>query len=536
MLRLSRLSTAKNVFHLLGTAGLLALLSAPVSAQVTAFKQAIAEAASKSDAVAKFYRENDYQPIWTGEGEEYRMRRAALVQALSTADLHGLPVDRYQVQQLMDRMRDAQTTRDVGMVEVALSRAFVTYARDIQTGVLRPSTIDGGMVRKVERRDGDAYLRELQTAVPRPYMSSLAPTSPQYRALLKEKLRLEYLLAEGGWGLTVPVQKLEPGDSGDAVVRLRNRLVDMGYMNRSASQSYDTALQNAVQAFQSAHGLEEDGVAGKSTIAEINKSVGDRLKSVIVALERERWLTRDRSGRQIMVNLTDFSAKIVDDGYVSFQTRSVIGKNTSDRRTPEFSDVMEHMVINPSWYVPRSIITKEYLPMLRANPAALGYMEITDSRGRVVSRNHNFAQYSARSFPFSMRQPPSKRNALGLVKFMFPNKYNIYLHDTPEKQLFKSEVRAYSHGCIRLAEPFEFAYALLARQSETPKEFFHQVLNSTRETKVVLEQPIPVHIIYRTALISPKGQAEYRRDVYGRDAKIWNALSNAGVALSAVRG
>ncbi|MEY8839251.1 L,D-transpeptidase family protein, partial [Cribrihabitans sp. XS_ASV171] len=148
-----------------------------------------------------------------------------------------------------------------------------------------------------------------------------------------------------------------------------------------------------------------------------------------------------------------------------------------DRRSPEFSDVMEHMVINPSWYVPRSIITKEYLPKLQRNPNAVGHLEITDSRGRRVSRNHNFSRYSARSFPFAMRQPPGKNNALGLVKFMFPNKYNIYLHDTPQKHLFDHEVRAYSHGCIRLAEPFEFAYALLARQEEDPKAFFHRVLN-----------------------------------------------------------
>ncbi|MBO9449652.1 L,D-transpeptidase family protein [Tropicibacter sp. R16_0] len=536
MLRLTRRSSARTVFHLLGTAGLLALLSAPVSAQVTAFKQAIAEAASKSDAVAKFYRENNYQPIWTGEGEEHRARRAALVQALSTADVHGLPVDRYRLDLLMDKMRNAETTRDLGMVEVALSRAFVTYARDIQTGVLRPSTIDDGMVRKVERREGDAYLRELETSAPGAFMRTLAPTSPQYRALLKEKLRLEHLLATGGWGPTVPVRKYEPGDSGSGVVSLRNRLIDMGYMSRSASKSYDTSLQNAVQAFQSSHGLEADGVAGKSTITEINKSVGDRLKSVIVALERERWLKRDRGARHILVNQTDFSAKIIDDGHVTFQTRSVIGKNTSDRRTPEFSDVMEHMVINPSWYVPRSIITKEYLPKLRANPGAVGHLEITDSRGRRVSRSHNFAQYSARSFPFAMRQPPGKKNALGLVKFMFPNKYNIYLHDTPQKHLFAREVRAYSHGCVRLAQPFEFAYALLAKQSESPKEFFHRVLDSGKETKVELEEHVPVHIIYRTAVISPKGQAEYRRDIYGRDAKIWSALSNAGVALSAVRG
>jgi murein L,D-transpeptidase YcbB/YkuD len=190
---------------------------------------------------------------------------------------------------------------------------------------------------------------------------------------------------------------------------------------------------------------------------------------------------------------------------------------------------MEHMVINPSWYVPRSIITKEYLPKLQSNPNAVGHIEITDRRGRQVNRGAvDFTQFTARNFPFAMRQPPSKRNALGLVKFMFPNKHNIYLHDTPQKSLFSREVRAFSHGCIRLAQPFEFAYALLAKQEEDPKAFFHRVLGTGRETKVELENPVPVHLIYRTAYI--------RRDVYKRDSKIWQALQKAGVALPDVQG
>ena len=135
-----------------------------------------------------------------------------------------------------------------------------------------------------------------------------------------------------------------------------------------------------------------------------------------------------------------------------------------------------------------------------------------------------------------MRQPPGKRNALGLVKFMFPNKNNIYLHDTPQKHLFAREVRAFSHGCIRLADPFGFAYAMLAVQNSNPKDYFHQVLNTGRETKVELDQHVPVHIIYRTAFTTPQGKIQYRRDVYGRDAKIWEALSSLGVALTAVQG
>ncbi|WP_027237595.1 L,D-transpeptidase family protein [Leisingera caerulea] len=502
-----------------------------------AFRQAVAEAASTDDAVARFYRESGYQAIWTGPDEASRQRRSALLAALNETRAHGLPDRSAEVSRLVQLMRQARTTRDFGMAEAALSKALVDYATDLQTGLLVPSRIDDGLVRKKHTVDGASFLAGIRDTQPYAFMRSLVPASPQYRGLMREKLRLEQVLAAGGWGPAVQAKKLEPGDQGPAVIALRNRLMAMGYLQRSAARSYDAALEQAVQRFQADHGLETDGVAGAGTLAEVNKPVSSRLKSVIVAMERERWLTPDRGERHILVNQTDFTAKIVDNGDVTFETRSVIGKNTHDRRSPEFSDEMEHMVINPSWYVPRSIITKEYLPKLRNNPNAVGHIQITDRRGRVVNRGSaDFSQYTARNFPYSMRQPPSRSNALGLVKFMFPNKYNIYLHDTPQKSLFAREVRAFSHGCIRLAQPFEFAYALLARQTEDPKAFFHRILNSGRETKVDLEQKVPVHIIYRTAVVSSKGRAEFRRDVYGRDAKIWAALERAGVVLPSVQG
>ncbi|MBY6138290.1 L,D-transpeptidase family protein [Leisingera daeponensis] len=513
-------------------------VSSSAQAEVSAaFRQAVAEAAYGSDAVAKFYRENGYQAIWTGQDEASLQRRNALLAALNDTQAHGLPDRSAEVSALMQQMRDVRTTRDIGNVEAALSQALVDYATDLQTGLLVPSRIDAGMVRKKHTVDGASFLAGIRDTQPYAYMRSLVPASPQYRSLMREKLRLEKVLAAGGWGPTVNATKLERGDQGPTVIALRNRLVLMGYLPRSAARSYDTALEKAVQSFQSDHGLETDGVAGPGTIDEINKPVSARLKSVIIAMERERWLTPDRGERHILVNQTDFTAQIVDNGDVTFETRSVIGKNTHDRRSPEFSDEMEHMVINPSWYVPRSIITKEYLPKLKSNPNAVGHIQITDRRGRVVNRSSaDFSQYTARNFPYSMRQPPSRSNALGLVKFMFPNKYNIYLHDTPQKSLFAREVRAFSHGCIRLAQPFEFAYALLAKQTENPKEFFHRILNSGRETKVELEQKVPVHIIYRTAVVSGKGRAEFRRDVYGRDAKVWAALERAGVVLPSVQG
>ena len=321
------------------------------------------------------------------------------------------------------------------------------------------------------------------------------------------------------------------------MVALRNRLIRMGYLGRTVSDSYDAAIQQAVQAFQQDHGLATDGVAGPGTLAELNVDIEQRLHSVVVAMERERWLNRPRGDRHVLVNLVDFHARIVDDGKVTFKTRSVIGKNTDGQRSPEFSDVMEHMVINPTWNVPRSIATKEYLPALQRNPWSNGHLNLINSRGQVVDRGAvDFNAYNERNFPFDIKQPPSERNALGLVKFMFPNRYNIYLHDTPSKSLFAREQRDFSHGCIRLADPFDFAYALLARQESDPQGVFQSILRTGRETVVPLDQPIQVHLIYRTAMTEPGGRINFRGDVYGRDAAIWSALEQAGVTLGGVQG
>ncbi|MEM6372668.1 MAG: L,D-transpeptidase family protein [Pseudomonadota bacterium] len=516
---------------------LVALLPQTASAQVTAFKQAVAEAAARDADIAAFYKANGYKSLWTGRSGRERQRRAALFSALSKAGNHGLPVARYDAGGLQAKMKAARTERDRGLVEVEISRTFLQYARDVQTGVLVPSRVNRAIVRQVPYRDRTSYLVNFSKSSPGGFFKALAPKTTEYNALMKEKLRMERLLAKGGWGPKVQSKSLKPGQSGAQVVAMRNRLIAMGFLKRSNTQTYDAAMQSAVQQFQLAHGLDADGVAGNGTISELNKGVPERLQSIIVAMERERWVNQERGKRHVLVNLPDFTAKIIDNGKVTFQTRSVVGANKEDRPTVEFSDVMEFMVINPSWYVPRSIVVGEYLPALKRNPNAVRHIEITDSRGRKVNRSAaNFAQYTARTFPYAMRQPPSKGNALGLVKFMFPNPHNIYLHDTPAKNLFAREVRAYSHGCVRLADPFDFAHALLAKQESNPEAYFKSVLSTGRETRVDLKNPVPVHIIYRTAFTTPKGHTQYRRDIYGRDAQIWRALSNAGVALRSVQG
>ena len=529
-------ATATALCLVLGGASVQAEAQLVAFSQASVFSQALATAASADAALSNFYRARGHVPLWTGP--EDAARRQLLLMALDSAALHGLPVAQYDAAALRAGFRSALTEGDRGRLELAMTAAYLAFAHDLSSGVLVPSQIDATIKHEITPPPPALLLARASGAGFAKFLQDLPPAAPQYARMMKEKLLLEARIAAGGFGPAIPAETLKPGDTGTAVVALRDRLLALGYLARSATQTYDRPLQAAVQRFQRDNGLAADGTAGPGTVTALNSEPQDRLQSVIVAMERLRWLgDTDLGARHIWVNLPDFTAQIIDDGLVTFQTRAVIGREEMDRRTPEFSDVMEFMVINPSWSVPRSITTKEYLPMLRANPNAVSHLQVIDGSGRVVPRGAvNFAAYSAGNFPFALRQPPSDGNALGKVKFMFPNTNNIYLHDTPAKSLFDNEVRAFSHGCIRLADPRDFAYMLLARQSDDPKGEFQTLLDTDRESRLDLVTPVPVHLVYFTAWPNAKGQMTYRRDIYGRDAAIYQALSNAGMVLAGVQG
>ena len=507
------------------------------NAQVTAFVQAVAESAAKDRDIAEFYRSNGYKAIWTGKDRKSKQRREAFLRAVADASEHGLPASRYDPQKLKINIRKVKSERDLGRLEVEMSRLFLRYARDIQTGVLNPRRVAEGIKREVPLRNRTALLTSFSKSSAKGFIKKLPPSNPEYTRLMKEKIRLEKLIGKGGWGPKVQAKALKPGKSSNAVVQLRNRLIAMGYLKRTSTKVYDDRIKQAVAQFQRDHGLFTDGVVGQGTMAAINVQPETRLTQIIVAMERERWMNMPRGKRHIWVNITDYHARVIDNGKVTFKTRSVVGANDKDRRTPEFSDVMEHMVINPTWNVPRSIATKEYLPMLQENPNAVRHLNLIDATGRIVSRDGlDFSEFDEETFPFDLKEPPSRGNALGLVKFMFPNRHNIYLHDTPAKKLFGRERRAFSHGCIRLNDPFDFAYTLLKKQVRYPETFFKQKLSTGRETVVELNEHVPVHLVYRTAFTEAKGKVQFRNDVYGRDARIWKALEKAGVSLRALRG
>ena len=502
------------------------------------FRFSLLSALSKNSEAIEFYEENNFKPIWVGRDRSSRERSSYFFKELKkNASKHALPILRYDAIYLNNQFRNARTATELGLVEALLTSKFLEYSSNIQTGILKPASVDKEIVRKIPYRSVGDYLKTFLSVTPREFFKGLHPQSKQYSTLLTEKNRLEKIISQGGWSSELPMELLRPGDIGDDVVLLRNALIKRGYLKSNFSEIYDGNLRRAVQLFQLRHGLAPDGIAGPATFSEIGRTAEERLASVIVALERERWTNFDLGSRHVIVNLPDFSTKLFEDGALIFETRNVIGTPVDEQRTPEFSDTIEHIITNPTWNVPKSITLKEYLPEMQEDPLAHDYLELVDLDREIVPRSFvDFNEYDEETFPYDLKQMPSITNALGLVKFMFPNQYSIYLHDTPSKPLFDLEVRAFSHGCIRLQKPFEFAYELLKPQTSDPKAQFQEAIGTGEETVVYLRKPVQVHLIYRTAFVDELGVINYRRDIYGRDAAIYEALIKAGIQAKSLYG
>ncbi|MEQ8368726.1 MAG: L,D-transpeptidase family protein [Roseicyclus sp.] len=523
LVRISLMSAALAITPVILTA----IAPVPVQAQAfSALRQAIAEASASNEQLAAFYRERSFEPVWTTT--EAADRRSALLMAIDGADAHGLPVERYQADALREAFQSATNPYMRGQADVLATRMFLRYAQDVHAGFLDPSEIIPDIFQDQPRQDPLALLSAFMDSSPRAFMAGLPPQAPGYNRLMRRKLELEQVAAQGGYGPTVQAATLRPGDVGEGVIALRNRLMAMGYLGRSATAEYDAGLQAAVMSFQSDNGITPDGVAGTDTMAAVNRSVEDHWNEVVLAMERLRWLNDGQQhDRLIYVNLTDFHVRVIDDGEVTFVTRSVIGSR--EHQTPEFSDEMEHMVINPSWWVPRSIARRSYIPNILAGGST--YLRLMAGGREVNPASIDMSQYTLTNFPFDLRQPPGPRNALGTVKFMFPNRHAIYLHDTPEQHLMDRPVRAYSSGCIRLDDPHDFAYHLLARQMDNPEAYFQRILGTGNETQVDLDVHIPVHLTYMTAWVESDGRLRLRNDIYGRNARLSSAVQSLGVVM-----
>ena len=495
----------------------------------------VAKAGKSAKGIKAFYASTNYKPIWTGN--KNKARRKALLAALKSSGNHGLPTARYNVTKLNNAFKASRGGQNVGVAELLATKTYLQYAHDLSSGAVNPRKIDSELAINRPRRNDENLLSALTKSSAAGFLKSLQPKTKEYQQLLVEKKKLERALGKSAAVQSIPTRTLKKGSSNNSVILLRQRLTTLGYGKLGNSPKFDDGLKAAVHKFQTANGLTPDGVAGPGTIGRLNQGPKEKLVKVLVNLERERWMNFPRGNRNVFVNLASYTVYLMDNGRSSFETRAVIGKRAKDR-TPEFYDEMTHMVVNPTWHVPRSIAGKEYLPIIRKDPGFLkrrNMVMISQSGKSVSPGSVDLSGYNEKNFPFYIKQRPDPRNALGLVKFMFPNKYNIYLHDTPSKSLFNREVRAFSHGCVRLQKPFDFAYKLLEKQTSNPKGAFHKFLDTKKEQYVNLAEPVPVYLTYRTAYFGDSSSASFYPDIYGRDKKVFNALSKAGVSLRAVQ-
>ncbi len=506
-----------------------------------------------------FYAVRAYEPFWLGVGGE--RPTMALIDALEGADAHALPAAVYpaaELRQGLEKLRgldgDARLAAEVEL-EFALSNALALYAGDLASGYLEPRKVDRELHVFPTRPDALTLLTGASKAADlAAWFAEIAPSDPGYAPLVKLYGELGEIAANGDWAGRVPEgPSIRPGERGARVAALRARLTALGDISpdgaprtnllaaaavaatpATADNVYDDNLVEAVKAFQLRHGLNDDGVVGRRTVQALNASAAERARQIAVNLERMRWMNRDLGTRRIVVNQADFRMQLIDNGEVLHTSRVVIGKSRKFR-TPEFSDEMTHVVVNPTWNVPRSIATKEILPLLKEDPMYLlnNNMELIPRGGEPVPNYpelHDWSTYSQYDFPFRIKQRPGSGNALGKVKFIFPNEFDIYLHDTPSKSLFRKDVRDFSHGCVRVENPFDLAYALLAPDYADPVSQFGAWLDQRSERWVGLREPVPVHLTYRTAWIDALGVHQFREDIYGRDARVYEAMVRAGLA------
>ncbi|MBZ9889000.1 murein L,D-transpeptidase [Mesorhizobium sp. BR1-1-3] len=516
------------------------------SATGAAFRDAVAslgdyELLAEPDiakALIAYYSANpDF--IWIS-GTSLNSRAQDAVRVLGEASSYGLTPADYTVEV---PAAGASTTdanaqlKELVRFEMALSARVLRYAHDAQNGRVDPNRMTGYYDFPAKPLDLQGVLKTLaHTQQVRTYLESRHPQNAEYQAL---RVELEALQASAENEIVVdPKLLLKPGETSPELPKLltliaRNLDDEMGgaygeVLSRLAtSEVYDPELIPVIKAVQQKAGMKGDGVIGPRTVASLaGTSKADKLLKVEVALEELRWLPSDLGSPRVFINQPAFTASYIDNGEEKLKTRAVIGRTTN--QTSFFYDQIKQVDFHPYWGVPQSIIVNEMLPRLRNDPGYLdraGY-EVTDSRGkRIPSSAVNWGAYGS-NIPYSVRQQPSEANALGELKILFPNKHAIYMHDTPQKSFFQRDMRALSHGCVRLQDPRGMAAAVLG----TSVDYIAEKLKHGHATENVT-RTIPVYVAYFTAWPDLSGKVEYFGDVYDRDSRLKQALD----ATEAVR-
>lgn len=360
------------------------------------------------------------------------------------------------------------------------------------------------------------------------FLFSFEPVYRQYGLLKSYLKKYNALQKNGGWiSWDSSMTMLKNGDSSELVKLVKKQLFLTGDLAiEDSSQTFDNTLTDAVMQFQLRHGLNADGRLNQSTWYAIKVPLSERIRQILINMERYRWVPVELMGDYLAVNIPDFKLHVFHNDTLQWSCKVVVGKSKASSHTVIFNDYLEYIVFFPYWNIPENILIKETLPAIKKDADYLKKhnMEIISANGqRIEESDINWKIYTS-NFPYIIRQRPGKNNALGLVKFLFPNSYDIYMHDTPEKSLFDETKRTFSHGCIRVEEPYKLASYLLREDTEWTDKKINDLLHGGKQTTVKLKNKIPVFITYFTAWVDRKGKLNFREDVYQHDKKMTEIL------------
>lgn len=480
-------------------------------------------------------------PLWLDEDGRPTGRTRVVVEAVSRAPEHALRVDEWPIAPAAAALRQARGRRsspaERALADVMLSALFTAYASDLATGRTDPRDLGISWYIDPGALDLDSALAVTARAdVVSEAMQRLVPQEAGYSELVEAHVRYRGIAASGGWPFVGAGDVVEPGDTSAVVPVLRERLSREGYLPAEASENeartYDSTLAAAVATFQARHGLAVDSLLGPGTRSALDVSAAYRAAQIAANLERFRWLPPRLGSRYVLVNVPEFRLQAFDSGEVALDMRVVVGSELTNTRTPAFADSMSYVQFGPYWNVPDEIAKEEILPKALEDP---GYLERNEYEvvssweedGTVIPvQRLSREDLEPETFRYRIRQRPGPLNALGSVKFMFPNSFAIYLHDTPAEHLFDERVRAFSHGCVRVEHPERLADFVLRDHPEWTPERIRQALESGERVRVDLPAKIPVYLLYLTAFVRDD-QLQFRDDLYDRDDQLIAVLGGA---------
>jgi murein L,D-transpeptidase YcbB/YkuD len=496
-----------------------------------------------SELIRRFYQRRDFRPAWRS-GKSLLENAYKLVHVIEDAYHEGLIPDYYHLKSIHDLIEYVSNRSFVSPearaeIDVLLTDAFLMLGCHFSAGCVNPVTKETEWFMNRSIMDVDVYLDEaLRENNVEEVLRDLLPSQEEYVRLSDMLGMYRGIVETGGWRAVWSEVLMRKGDDHVEIVNLKRRLTmtgDLDHYSWENESLFDADLEHAVIRFQKRHGIDADGIVGPETMLAMNVSAEKRLRQIEVNLERMRWLARNLGHRYIIINIADFKLEVVEYNQRVMSMEVVAGKPY--QHTPVFSKKMDYLILNPSWNIPDSITKEEIVPAVKLDPGYLKqrnmkiYKSWRNKQEEIDPRTIEWDSIVPERFPYILRQEPGPLNLLGRIKFMFPNKYNIYLHDTPDRGLFAENSRAFSHGCIRLRRPLDLAEYLLRGDEDWDREKIEEAIENNEETRINILYPINVHIVYLTSWVDGEGVLQFRSDVYGRDESLARALRNKTAGL-----